>query len=92
MTAASREPQPVHAAVLKLNAMLAKRGIDPNAPLPEDPPEHLAALELAGDRIPDLYKNAVADHPTVQAWIQEIARLGRTGPGVLPASTTARPC
>ncbi|WP_327354491.1 ATP-binding protein [Streptomyces sp. NBC_01304] len=84
MTAASREPQPVHAAVLKLNAMLAKRGIDPNAPLPEDPPEHLAALELAEARIPDLYKNAVADHPTVQAWIQEIARLGRTGPGGAP--------
>ncbi|WP_079432026.1 MULTISPECIES: ATP-binding protein [Streptomyces] len=47
---------------------------------PEPTPEPVSALELADARIPPRYRHALADHPQVTAWVDEIARAGRPGP------------
>ncbi|MEU3724344.1 ATP-binding protein [Streptomyces sp. NPDC031705] len=47
---------------------------------PEPPPEPVSALELADARIPPRYRHALADHPQVTAWVDEIACAGRPGP------------
>nr|WP_237405349.1 ATP-binding protein [Streptomyces sp. SN-593] len=62
-------------------AILAARGIDPDA-------APVTALELADARIPPRYRHALADHPRVDAWVAEIARAGRPGPGGAPGIAT----
>ncbi|MFG2224505.1 ATP-binding protein [Streptomyces sp. NPDC048644] len=82
-TTTTREPQRV-GALARLDAILTDRGIDPTAPLPEPPAEPVTALELADARIPVRYRNALAEHPHVTAWVEEITRTGRPGPGGAP--------
>ncbi|MEU5432980.1 ATP-binding protein [Streptomyces sp. NPDC020719] len=50
----------------------------------EPPPEPITALELADARIPRRYRHALAGHPHVSAWVEEIAAAGRPGPGGAP--------
>ncbi|MFF4799916.1 ATP-binding protein [Streptomyces sp. NPDC001351] len=78
----TREPSRVGAIADRLDGILAGRGIDPATVAAEDPvPEPVTALELADARIPARYRRALADHPQVTAWADEIARAGRPGPG-----------
>lgn len=57
--------------------LLARRGIDLNAPVAEDPPfdpiawrmKHYAA-KLAAD-IPAMFRDAQPDHPDVRAWLRQ---------------------
>jgi DNA replication protein DnaC len=80
MTTATREPSTAARAVNRCAAILAARGIDPRAEVVPEP-EPVAALQLAGARIPPRYRDALADHPRITAWTDEIARTGRRGPG-----------
>ncbi|MFE7114185.1 ATP-binding protein [Streptomyces sp. NPDC057654] len=80
----TREPQRAGALADRLGTILADRGIDPTAPLAEPPAEPVTALELADARIPARYRCALADHPTVTAWVEEITHAGRKGPGEAP--------
>ncbi len=41
----------------------------------------MTALELADARIPARYRQALADHPQVTTWADQVARAGRPGPG-----------
>ncbi|MFE1988746.1 ATP-binding protein [Streptomyces mirabilis] len=77
----TREAQRVGPLADRLSGILADRGIDPSAAAEEPPPEPVTALELADARIPARYRRAVADHPQVTAWADQIARAGRPGPG-----------
>ncbi|MFF4605862.1 ATP-binding protein [Streptomyces sp. NPDC001339] len=82
---ATRDPQRVGALANRLNAILTDRGIDPTVAPAEPPAEPVtAALELADARIPVRYRNALADHPQVATWVEEITRAGRPGPGGAP--------
>ncbi|MGI5258786.1 ATP-binding protein [Streptomyces angustmyceticus] len=84
MTTATREPQRVGGLTDRLDAILADRGIDPATAPVEPPVEPVTALELADARIPARYRRALADHPQVTAWVDEITRTGRPGPGGAP--------
>lgn len=65
----------------RLNTILANRGIDATAAASQEPaPETVTALELADARIPARYRRALADHPQITAWADQIARAGRPGP------------
>ncbi|WP_046497579.1 ATP-binding protein [Streptomyces odonnellii] len=78
----TREPHRVGPLADRLDGILAGRGIAPSTVAAEDPvPEPVTALELADARIPARYRRALADHPQVTAWADEIARAGRPGPG-----------
>ncbi|GAA2730645.1 hypothetical protein GCM10010360_12470 [Streptomyces nogalater] len=78
----TREPQQVGPIAARLNGILARRGIDPTtAAAGESPAEPVTALELADARIPARYRRALAGHPQITAWADEIARAGRPGPG-----------
>ncbi|MBT2675985.1 ATP-binding protein [Streptomyces sp. ISL-14] len=78
----TREPRRVGAIADRLDGILAGRGIDPATVAAEEPQaEPVTALELADARIPARYRRALADHPQVTAWADEIARAGRPGPG-----------
>ncbi|MFF0448073.1 ATP-binding protein [Streptomyces sp. NPDC004609] len=73
----SADPQPAVSDRLRqrLEAQLAARGIAPGAgrSLPADlAPAPLPALEAAQLRIPADYRDAVADHPAVAAWVRAI--------------------
>ncbi|MFJ1881788.1 ATP-binding protein [Streptomyces sp. NPDC088137] len=68
----------------RLGDILAERGIAPGAAAQEPAPEPVTALELAEARIPARYRHALADHPEVAAWADEIARAGRPGPAGAP--------
>ncbi|WP_246530593.1 ATP-binding protein [Streptomyces bathyalis] len=59
----------------RLQTALAERGIDLAQPpsVPEAGEPH-PALEAAQRRIPYAYRDAVADHPGVAAWVKEITR------------------
>ncbi|MFG3117864.1 ATP-binding protein [Streptomyces sp. NPDC048197] len=82
---ATREPQRAGALATRLHTILADRGIDPHATTAGEPPaEPVTALELADARIPARYRRALADHPQVTDWADEIARTGRKGPGGAP--------
>ncbi|MFE0192491.1 ATP-binding protein [Streptomyces sp. NPDC058989] len=81
---ATREAHRVGALADRLEAILADRGIDPTAAPAEPPAEPVTALELADARIPVRYRNALADHPQVTSWVEEITRTGRKGPGGAP--------
>ncbi|MFE6178404.1 ATP-binding protein [Streptomyces sp. NPDC056464] len=82
----TRAPQPVGAITDRLNTILTNRGIDPTTTTAHEPaPETVTALELADARIPARYRRALADHPQITAWADQIARTGRpgpTGPGI----------
>jgi DNA replication protein DnaC len=78
----TREPHRAGPLADRLNGILAGRGIDPATVAAEEPhAEPVTALELADARIPARYRRALADHPQVTAWADEIARAGRPGPG-----------
>ncbi|MFK4222182.1 ATP-binding protein [Streptomyces sp. NPDC019890] len=69
------DPQPVVSDRLRarLAAKMAERGIDlAERPLP-DTPQPIPALEAAQLRIPFAYRDAVAEHPDVAAWVRTIA-------------------
>ncbi|MFC9486428.1 ATP-binding protein [Streptomyces hydrogenans] len=68
----------------RLGDILARRGIAPDAAAQEPAPEPVTALELAEARIPARFRHALADHPQVTAWVDEIARAGRPGPAGAP--------
>ncbi|MFJ4686288.1 ATP-binding protein [Streptomyces sp. NPDC088789] len=81
----TRAPQRVGPLADRLNTILANRGIDPAAATQEPAPETVTALELADARIPARYRRALADHPQITTWADQIARAGRpgpTGPGI----------
>ncbi|MGW5478511.1 ATP-binding protein [Streptomyces sp. NPDC004008] len=81
----TRAPQRVGPLADRLNTILANRGIDPTAATQEPAPETVTALELADARIPARYRRALADHPQITTWADQIARAGRpgpTGPGI----------
>ncbi|MGV4930006.1 ATP-binding protein [Streptomyces sp. BHT-5-2] len=81
---ATREPHRVGLLADRLGAILTDRGIDPTTVPAEPPAEPVTALELADARIPVRYRNALADHSQVTAWVEEITRTGRKGPGGAP--------
>jgi DNA replication protein DnaC len=83
----TREPRSAAGAVRRLTAILTDRGIDPRAEVVAEP-EPVTALQLADARIPPRYRHALADHPRITAWVTEIARTGRPGPGGIPGIAT----
>lgn len=88
MSTATREPRTAGGAVSRLAAILTARGIDAStASIPPSSPP-VTALELADARIPPRYRHALADHPRVDAWVADIARAGRPGPGGAPGIAT----
>ncbi|MEV4973584.1 ATP-binding protein [Streptomyces scopuliridis] len=81
----TRAPQRVGPLADRLNTILANRGVDPAAATQEPAPETVTALELADARIPARYRRALADHPQITTWADQIPRAGRpgpTGPGI----------
>lgn len=78
-----RDPQSASGAVLRLEQMLAAKGIAPDRPLP-DTDQPSTALELADRRIPPRYRLAEADHPEVTTWVQQVTLASRPGPGGTP--------
>ncbi|MEU8772627.1 ATP-binding protein [Streptomyces sp. NPDC048606] len=63
--------------------ILHRRGMDPSvmdSQEPEPAPQPVTSLQLADARIPPRYRQALADHPEVAAWVDEIAGAGRPGP------------
>lgn len=65
-----------------MNAKLAERGLTlTSSPVPVEHPEPSPAIEAAQKRIPFDYRQAVADHAQVTAWVQRIA--GAAVPGDL---------
>ncbi|MEU9861446.1 ATP-binding protein [Streptomyces sp. NPDC047971] len=63
--------------------ILRRRGMDPSvmdSQEPEPAPQPVTSLALADARIPPRYRQALADHPEVAAWVDEIACAGRPGP------------
>ncbi|MFF8386105.1 ATP-binding protein [Streptomyces kanasensis] len=85
MTAAlTRDPQQPARITGRLGDILAQRGIAPDAAAQEPTPEPVTALQQAEARIPARFRHALADHPQVTAWADEITRAGRPGPGGAP--------
>ncbi|MFF9013575.1 ATP-binding protein [Streptomyces sp. NPDC014870] len=85
MTAAlAQAPHQVGRIADRLGVILSQRGISPDAAALEPQAEPVTALELADARIPARYRYALADHPHVTAWVNEIARTGRPGPAGAP--------
>lgn len=84
MTTTLQEPRPVGALGQRLGAILAQRGIDPDTAVVEEPSQPVTGLELADAHIPVRYRDALADDPQVCAWVSEIVRTGRSGPGGTP--------
>ncbi|MFI5803499.1 ATP-binding protein [Streptomyces sp. NPDC051561] len=73
----------------RLSRILADRGIPAgiasSAPTaPEADAFGATALELAAARIPARYRDAYAEHSGINAWVDEISRIGRSGPGGAP--------
>ncbi|MFF3613085.1 ATP-binding protein [Streptomyces sp. NPDC002580] len=68
----------------RLEAILTARGVDPNTTTAAPPDEPVTALEMADARIPARYRGALADHPQITAWAEQIARAGRPGPAGAP--------
>ncbi|MFJ3924521.1 ATP-binding protein [Streptomyces sp. NPDC090022] len=63
--------------------ILRRRGMDPSivdSQEPEPAPQPVTSLALADARIPPRYWQALADHPEVAAWVDEVVRAGRPGP------------
>ncbi|MFI9201652.1 ATP-binding protein [Streptomyces sp. NPDC053048] len=70
-----RDPAPLSAAPLaaRFQRIFAERGMPPAGMPVSDTPEPIPALERAQKQIPRLYRDAVADHPRVAAWVHTIA-------------------
>ena len=83
------DAQPVGGIARRLAAILTSRGID-LAARTTDEDEPIPALQAAEARIPVRYQTAVADHPAIAAWVREIARNGRPGPGGAPGIAQGR--
>ncbi|WP_234380270.1 hypothetical protein [Streptomyces sp. CMB-StM0423] len=66
---------------VRLTSILSARGIPADAVPEQSSPEPIAALELAEQRIPPRYRRAIADHPGITAWVDDLTRSGRPGPG-----------
>lgn len=81
MTTATREPQRAGLLAARLNAILAAKGIDPEAAPAQPVAEPVTALELADRRIPPRYREATAIDPAVRAWAEKVAGMGSVGPG-----------
>ncbi|ULR56106.1 ATP-binding protein [Streptomyces deccanensis] len=77
----TREPHQVGPLADRLNGILASRGIDPRVAGEEPSAEPVTALELADARIPARYRRAMADHSQITDWADQVARVGRPGPG-----------
>ncbi|MFI1890270.1 ATP-binding protein [Streptomyces jumonjinensis] len=71
----SADPRPAIGDRLRarLEARLAERGIDTSTPLPPTVAQPVPALEAAQKRIPYDYREALASHPDVVAWVRTIA-------------------
>ncbi|MEZ7004909.1 ATP-binding protein [Streptomyces sp. AD55] len=76
----TRAPHRVGPLAERLNDILANRGIAPNTAAAEPSAEPVTALELADARIPARYRRALADHPRITVWADQIAHTGRPGP------------
>ncbi|MFE4699794.1 hypothetical protein ACFRIC_22240 [Streptomyces sp. NPDC056738] len=63
----------------RLEAILTARGVDQDATAAASSDEPVTALEMADARIPARYRGALADHPQITAWAEQIARAGRPG-------------
>jgi DNA replication protein DnaC len=63
--------------------ILEERGIDPNAPLTE-PDDTFDAVAHADLRIPLRYRHALAEHPDVLTWVQQVTLACRPGPDNRP--------
>jgi DNA replication protein DnaC len=74
----------------RVEAILAARGIDPAAGLAERAAEPLSAIHAAEARVPYRYRDAVADHPLVAAWVREITASARRGPAGVPGIARGR--
>ncbi|MCM1968004.1 ATP-binding protein [Streptomyces sp. G1] len=83
------DAQPVGGIAARLARILTSRGLDTAAP-PDEVAEPLPALQLAEARIPARYRDAVADHPAVAAWVREVAAAGTPGPGGAPGIAEGR--
>ncbi|MCM1972549.1 ATP-binding protein [Streptomyces sp. G1] len=81
MTTATREPQRAGLLAARLNAILAAKGIDPDAAPAQPVAEPVTALELADRRIPPRYRAATATDSGVRAWAERVAGMGSVGPG-----------
>lgn len=92
MTTATREPQRAGALAARLHAILAAKGIDPDAAPAGPTVEPVTALELADRRIPPRYRAALATQPEVMGWVEAVTGAGRTGRPVRGASPTAPRC
>ncbi|KQV20894.1 MULTISPECIES: ATP-binding protein [unclassified Kitasatospora] len=83
------DPQPLGGAIARI---LRRRGLDPAAVARTEIPEpqlRLQALDAAAARIPARYQDALADHPEVIAWADEVRRAARPGPGGQPGIAKA---
>lgn len=83
------DAQPVGNLTRRLARILAAKGIDPHTPVTEMTEPH-PALEAAQARIPARYRDAVADHPAIDAWVRDIAASGQRGPGGAPGIAQGR--
>jgi DNA replication protein DnaC len=88
VTTTTREPRTAGGAVNRLATILTARGINPRDEAAAPEPEPVTAVQLADARIPPRYQGALADHPRVTAWAEEITRTGRPGPGGVPGIAT----
>jgi DNA replication protein DnaC len=75
-------PQPLGAGLKgRIDAIIAARNIDMSA-IADTPDDSgpVEALRLSEQRIPLRYRNAVADHPGVLAWVRQVAEAAKPGP------------
>lgn len=93
----TREPQQLGEGTVleRMSRILAARGIDPAASPARDnaaeshDPERPPALDALSAALPPRYRNAVADHPQVLAWVREVAaQAAAPSPGARPQVTT----
>ncbi|MDQ8708241.1 ATP-binding protein [Streptomyces sp. LHD-70] len=80
---------PVGGIARRLANILHTKGIDPVA-VPSERHEPAPALQAADSRIPARYRDALADHPAVTAWVRAVAQAGRPGPGGVPGIAQGR--
>ncbi|MEO3750799.1 ATP-binding protein [Streptomyces sp. B6B3] len=86
----SREPRPLGQGALdRMTRILARRNIDPATfTAPDDEPDQALRATLL-TRVPPRYRDAVADHPQVLAWVREVARQAAApNPGARRQITT----
>jgi DNA replication protein DnaC len=69
----TRDPQPLGGAVDRIATILAARNIDP-ATVTADEGGKPGPLDALSAGMPPRYRHAVADHPQVLAWAQEVVR------------------